>query len=77
MKNFPIIVALGGDEAALEVLDRRGGKARSVHALRMWRARGGIPGEAQRHLMAEADMRGIRYQAADFVLKEFPAEAVA
>lgn len=65
MSDFPIIPKLGGDEAVLHVLARRYRKI-GPDAIRMWRARGNMPGEAQRCLMDEAEKRKIPYTAKDF-----------
>jgi hypothetical protein len=71
MSEFPIIHKLGGRDAAVTAL-REQGLRRGLDALRMWVARGGIPGDAQRALMRAAERRGIAYTAADF---EVPEEA--
>lgn len=71
-QTFPIIERLGGREAALTKLKAAGHKIETVHAIRMWIARGSIPGDAQRLLMAECDRDGLTYTAADFELAEAP-----
>jgi hypothetical protein len=66
MDAFPIIDKLGGREAVLEALQRGGSNIRSIHAIRMWSARGSIPGDAVAILMAEAERLGIKYSSVDF-----------
>lgn len=70
MATFPIIEKLGGRAAMPKVLRRQGLRPKTVDAVRMWVARGQIPGEAQRALMREADNRSIPYTADDFELIE-------
>lgn len=70
MDAFSIIPKLGGREAVLDALKRGGSKINSVHAIRMWSARRGIPGDAQTILMREAEGRGIEYTSADFAFRD-------
>ena len=68
MMDFPIIEKLGGRVAVFDALHSRNGHPATVDALRMWRARGQIPGDATRDLMALAEELGIRYSASDFIV---------
>lgn len=72
MRDFPIIGKLGGRDAVFRRLQSRGGQPKTVDTLRMWRARGRIPGEFVQALMTFAEEDGVTYQASDFAL---PAEA--
>ena len=67
MSEFPIITKLGGREVVFEKL-RAGGGPTTKDAIRMWSARGTIPGDACRELMALVDADDIEYSAADFQL---------
>jgi len=73
--TFPIVQKLGGRQAVFERLQKAGRKIETVHAIRMWIARGKIPGDAQRLLMAECEQAEIPYSAADFLLTEVAEEA--
>lgn len=73
-REFPIIRRLGGRDASAEKL-RQLGHEISRDGLRMWAARGSIPGDATRLLMRIADQERIAYGSADFELEEEPAEA--
>ena len=66
MDRFPIIDKLGGREVVFTKLKARGYKIKSTDTIRMWSPRGNIPGDATRHLMAEADDNEIEYTAKDF-----------
>lgn len=63
--HFPIIKKLGGVRATFEILRPL---LKTDEAIRMWRKRGSIPGEAMRRMMAAAEKKRIRYSAADFTL---------
>jgi hypothetical protein len=65
--DFPIIGKLGGRETVTGKLRKRGHKI-GRDALRMWTARGSIPGDATRLLMQIADDERVPYSAADFDL---------
>lgn len=72
MLTFPIIEKLGGREAVFGALTRQPDGPKTIDALRMWAARGSIPGGAQRALMTEAESRGIAYTASDFEVVDLP-----
>lgn len=65
MKTFPIIEKLGGRKAVAEIVS--GGHCRpvSADAVRMWSARGRIPGYAIRLMMEHAERRKIAIAASD------------
>lgn len=73
-QTFPIVEKLGGRQATFEKLKATGHKIETVHAIRMWIARGQIAGDAQRLLMAECDRTGVPYTAADFEVVDVPEE---
>lgn len=66
MVSFPVIEKLGGRDEVFELLKQAGYPIRTVDAVRMWGARGTIPGDAARLLMEACDQRRIAYQAPDF-----------
>jgi hypothetical protein len=65
MSTFPIIEKLGG-RRAVAALIVRDGRPLSPDALRMWAARGRIPGYAIQEMLTLAEQRGIRVTAEDF-----------
>jgi len=67
MSEFPIIQKLGGREVVFEQLRERCG-LQTIHALRMWRQRGQIPGQYMLALLEMAEREGIPYCARDFEL---------
>ena len=68
MRDFPIIEKLGGRETVFRQLQSRGGRPQTVDTLRMWCARGQIPGDFSRALMTLAEETGVTYEASDFAL---------
>lgn len=74
--DFPIIGKLGGRDAVVRQLKKRGHEI-GWDAVRMWAQRGTIPGDAARVLMRIAEEERIRFAAADFELQEEGAEPPA
>jgi hypothetical protein len=74
MRTFQIIHKLGGVGPVFERLQALG-LIKTRDALRMWRSRGAIPGDAQVALMRLAEEAGVAYTADDFILPT--AEAAA
>ena len=74
MTTFPIIEKLGGRDAAYGKLQARG-FSHSIHALRMWVKRGGIPGDAVVKLMEIAEADGVEVCAKDFVISAVKPKA--
>lgn len=69
LRDFPIIGRLGGREKVAAELARLGHKI-GVDAIRMWQARGTIPGDAVPLLMHIAEAKGVKYAASDFALAD-------
>lgn len=73
-REFPIIRKLGGRFRVVPLLKEQGHEI-SEDGVRMWAARGSIPGGAARILMKIADYKSVAYDARDFELGDEPAEA--
>lgn len=66
--TFGIFEKLGGLEGAFAKLRAAGRSPKTADALRMWRARGQIPGDWAVALMEVCEGEGIPYSSADFRL---------
>lgn len=73
-KEFPIIDKLGGRENVQRALAERG-VAKSKDAIRMWSARGTIPGKAVVVLHTIALERGLTVEPSDFLLAPTTSKA--
>ncbi|PWC57815.1 hypothetical protein TSH7_25035 [Azospirillum sp. TSH7] len=71
MTTFPIIEKLGGRKAAHEKLRSRG-YDHTIHAIRMWEARGSMPGDAVVMLLGIAEDEGTPAQSSDFMIGQMP-----
>lgn len=65
MSTFPIIAKLGGRDAVSLALTAAGTPT-TRDQVRMWEARGRIPGDSQVALMRLAEKNKIKFSAADF-----------
>ncbi len=74
MGDFPIIIKLGGREAVFQSLSSHGCAPKSLDTMRMWTARGRLPGDWQTELMLLAEAANIEYTSSDFFITE-PQEA--
>jgi hypothetical protein len=69
--GFPIIDVLGGDEAVLDILEKKGrsgNKSRrlTLHAIRWWKSRRAIPNSVKWILAQECEDRNISFSPSDF-----------
>lgn len=71
MSAFSIIAKLGGRELLSETLTTAG-TSTTRDQVRMWEARGRIPGDAQVAIMRLAEQRGIEFSAVDFEPQDEP-----
>jgi hypothetical protein len=69
MSDFPIIDKLGGRDAVFPHLQSKG-LIKTPDAMRMWVARGVIPGDAVREIVALAGKKRVRVTADDLRLPE-------
>jgi hypothetical protein len=72
--DFPILSKLGGQDAVHAELTKRG-HIIGRDAIRMWRQRGRIPGDAATALMAIAEEMSVGYSSQDFALAEIASAA--
>lgn len=63
---FPIFAKLGGQEAALDLIEKATGRRPTRFSLKKWRAARRIPGHKMAILMEEAEKRGLPFSGADF-----------